>query len=526
MLLAFVPATSHARPTTPTEAEALAKNWLSREALPLKSRLSGKISGVQTFKNSGGEAAYHVVAFAPEGFIVIAGDDCIEPIICFSSEGHYDPSQANPMGALVSRDLDARVARVKVRRMLKGNGAVAPAAGEGENAAQAKWTSLLQPRYAKLGNAADALSDLRVAPLLESKWGQTVAGDNQACFNYFTPTSVGQPSNYPVGCVATAMAQLMRYHRYPGAGVGTASFQVSIDGRKKTRKLRGGDGSGGAYNWRAMPLVPSVLTQSQGRMIGSLTYDASVSIRTSFRRSGSGAPMANAADSLQAVFEYCNVIHGLVDEGSMSSRRLQNMINPDLDAGYPVLLAIYKDYDYGHAVVCDGYGYNSSTLYHHLNMGWGGYNDAWYNLPNIDGAIPYNLVTDCIYNVFPHGKGEIISGRVIGPDGAPLAGVTVTARGGGKAFTSTTNARGIYAFVKVPSSTAFTITASRAGYTFASVQRKTGKSASGEGDSGNVWDVRIVAARAEQAVAARAEKAVAARSGKSAVAAAVWRAYE
>ena len=80
----------------------------------------------------------------------------------------------------------------------------------------------------------------------------------------------------------------------------------------------------------------------------------------------------------------------------------------------------------GHAVLVDGYGYDQSTriktLYHHLNMGWAGYNDLWYNLPEIGD---YDTVPACIYNVFPTGTGEIISGRVTDATGWPILGVTV-----------------------------------------------------------------------------------------------------
>ena len=63
---------------------------------------------------------------------------------------------------------------------------------------------------------------------------------------------------------------------------------------------------------------------------------------------------------------------------------LNGMINPNLDSNNPVILGIDDSQGDGHAVVADGYGYKSSTLYHHLNMGWDGEDDVWYNLPNID----------------------------------------------------------------------------------------------------------------------------------------------
>ena len=71
------------------------------------------------------------------------------------------------------------------------------------------------------------------------------------------------------------------------------------------------------------------------------------------------------------------------------------------------------DIEEGHEIVCDGYGYNGSTLYHHLNLGWSGVDTAWYNLPNIGTPYDFNVVTSCTYNVYPSGTGEIISGRVM-----------------------------------------------------------------------------------------------------------------
>ncbi len=77
----------------------------------------------------------------------------------------------------------------------------------------------------------------------------------------------------------------------------------------------------------------------------------------------------------------------------------------------------------GHEVIVDGYGYNVSTLYHHLNLGWAGTADAWYNLPTIStGIYNFNSVIECIYNVFPQGSGEIISGRVLDAAGQPVSG--------------------------------------------------------------------------------------------------------
>ena len=92
----------------------------------------------------------------------------------------------------------------------------------------------------------------------------------------------------------------------------------------------------------------------------------------------------------------------------------------------------------GHAILADGYGYQGGVIYHHLNMGWSGSMDLWYNLPNIEdsGFTLFNNIYKCVYNVYPDGDGEIISGRTLDGNGLPVDGVTVTADAGGTVYTA------------------------------------------------------------------------------------------
>ena len=71
----------------------------------------------------------------------------------------------------------------------------------------------------------------------------------------------------------------------------------------------------------------------------------------------------------------------------------------------------------------------------------------------------FNLLTDIIYNVYPHGSGEIIAGRVMSYNGDLLPGAKVTATAGGQTYNAKelTNDKGIYAIPKVPSNTDFTV---------------------------------------------------------------------
>jgi len=170
------------------------------------------------------------------------------------------------------------------------------------------------------------------------------------------------------------------------------------------------------------------------------------------------------------------------------------MINPNLDAAFPAILGILDNANTGHEVVIDGYGYISSTLYHHLNLGWSGTADAWYNLPTINtGTYDFITVPECVYNIFPQGTGEIISGRVLAASGAPVSGATVTAvKAEGGEYTATTNELGIYALAKIPSASTYTISASKAGYNFFPQVVTTGTSTNYAVNSGNLWGIDFV----------------------------------
>jgi hypothetical protein len=204
-----------------------------------------------------------------------------------------------------------------------------------------------------------------------------------------------------------------------------------------------------------------------------------------YESGGSGADTNAAANAFTGTFGYSNAKWAYNSGSNLPETNRNAMVNPNLHAGYPILFGI-TGAPGGHAIVCDGYGYQSTTMYHHLNMGWAGSDDLWYNLPTIDTSIgTFTSVYKCIYNVYPTGSGEIIGGRVT--DGSnPINGATVTATGG---YSTTTNANGIYALTKVPANTTFTVTASKTGYTSSSQSVTTGASSNNTTTTGNKWPI-------------------------------------
>jgi len=503
-----------AQPTTARQAESVVKGWLRADARPLGAVLGQQIARIETFTDDYGQEIYYIVYLKPSGFVILPADDLIDPIVGFADDGTYDPSLDNPLGALVTNDLNGRIAAVRDTQGIEGTTAMETALK-----AQAKWQQLESLADRPVAMGLPSISDVRVAPLVQSKWAQTTCCAPVpdpcalACYNYYTPLSdpwdpcdyliisspnsphpYGDPCNYPCGCVATAMAQLMRYHEHPSTAIGKRSFRTWTNNDGNDAWTRGSDGKGSPYNWGQMELEPNCSTIEQKRQaIGALCYDASVSVNMNYSSSGSSASLYKAGFALVLTFQYSNAIYGYSSGMDISGPGLNGMVNPNLDYEHPVIIGIaggpYDDF--GHAVVADGYGYNFSTLYHHLNMGWAGTQDAWYHFC-ADMPPGYTIVFGCVYNVFVSGTGEIISGRITDRNGNPIGGATVTAQGASGPYSAITDSNGIYALAKLPSNTPFTVSANEIGYNFNSQNVKTGFSQDFVPNSGNLWGIDFV----------------------------------
>lgn len=350
-----------AAPTTADQARQAVLGWLALDARPMAAALGVPTAQVGSYNGPDGAAAYYVVNLASGGFVIVPADDEVEPIVGFSASGVYDPSQANPLGALVSRDVPGRVQDVR-------SPASAPMLGRAaaSSAAQAKWGALLSgANKDAVTSGLSTISDVRVSPVLSTSWGQSNDPNGNSTYNLYTP------NNYVTGCVATALAQLLRFHQYPLAGIGVHSYNITVGGVASTLSTRGGDDSGGPYVWGNMDTSASTGTlMSHRQAISRLMADAGASVNMDYASGGSSSDTLATADSLKNLFGYANAKKAYNSGSNLPDANRNNMVNANLDAGYPVLFGITGDG--GHAIVCDGYGYNTSTQYHHLNMGWNG----------------------------------------------------------------------------------------------------------------------------------------------------------
>ncbi|MBQ4439809.1 MAG: C10 family peptidase [Kiritimatiellae bacterium] len=365
------------------------------------------------------------------GTVFVAGDTSDEPIIAFTGGGEdvSEPDENSPLAALLAR-----------RRRTGGN-------------KLGKWNRLLSngaPTLTLLSAAATSgletsgIGDMRVEPLVKSKWDQGSV-ESELCYNYYTP------ENCVCGCVAAAMAQVMRYHEYPTNAIEQHSRDCKYANAATNCTM-----IGGVYDWEKMPLVPdNGATEDERKEIGKLAYDAGVATYMQWGKDGSGTYNCLVPGAMSEIFGYkstvvldsyigcCYPECGGSGVDMLVTNNLETAVFSNLDAGYPVLLGIEND-DSGHCVVGDGYGFNDGDAYVHLNMGWSGQYDLWYNLPDVN---EFDDCSDVVYNIIPgETRKATLSGRVT-YGGSGVGGLTVGLyRGAEKIAETETSEYGVYGF--------------------------------------------------------------------------------
>lgn len=442
-----------ASPVSSELARVAVERWIAR-GRPLECPLGGTVSSVRTCTTTNG-VAFHVVRLSGGGFVVASADTELEPVIAFSADGDLDEQDRSPLWALLNRDLSRRHGTPLQFALSTSTFLVGPGARWAELTGGMSAEPAVVSRTTVLRLGRTAISDLRVAPLLRTKWAQDAVSEQQGglCYNFYTP------SNYSCGCVATAGAQIMKYHRFPTDSVEPGTYVCNVQSWEED--IGGGyvrihyaatplTMQGGIYDWDTMPNVPeNGATLSQRRAIGKLTSDLGIACRMEYSAYGSGTGGYMLAPALTERFGYANAVPTV--SGGFSQEELASSLLPNLDAGLPALLGV-EGWDGGHAIVADGYGYVDSVLYVHCNLGWAGAGDAWYAPPQIDD---FDVVNEIVCNIYPTGAsgGVICSGRILSTvNGRPLSGVEVVsdnpdAQPRGRCLT---DERGIYALILAP----------------------------------------------------------------------------
>lgn len=202
-----------------------------------------------------------------------------------------------------------------------------------------------------------------ISPLLKTEWNQEYP------YNLLCPKVDGHET--VTGCVATAMAQVMKYHNYPEHGKGTHSY-LWRPGEKELSF----DYDTIPFQWNLMDNVYNKESSNEARhAVAELMLGCGISVDMHYEPGGSGAATVTMGESLIEIFGYSKSLW-MPNRAYYGYEEWEDMIYSDLAEGLPVLYS-GAGTDGGHQFVCDGYG---SDGYFHFNWGWGGLSNGYFLL--------------------------------------------------------------------------------------------------------------------------------------------------
>jgi hypothetical protein len=352
----FVFTTINARPRNAQEAREIANRFFSKTIVSNGAQkvsssensvrlLYSKISGT----NTGDALLYIFSKNGNNGFVIVSGDYRAREVLGYSDTNSFDPQNIPDNMKDWLSFYEAEIQQLKSSNQ------------------STSGSAFIQ----KVGNSASLENSFAtsVAPLLDGiKWNQ---GEP---YNNLCPVITSTGKRTVTGCVATAMAQIMKHYNYPATGQGsntytsdTHKFELSADFSKVT------------FDWANMTnTYSSSSTEAQKNAVATLMYNCGVAVNMNYDMS-SGAQSKAMAEAMRKYFKY-NPNLEFYSRNYYSREEWINILKTELNAGRPLIYAGFSQ-EAGHQFVCDGYDANGLF---HFNWGWGGSSDGYFQISALD----------------------------------------------------------------------------------------------------------------------------------------------
>jgi hypothetical protein len=290
-----------------------------------------------------------------EGFVIVAGDDRVKPILAYSTTGSFDP---NNMSEGFQFTLDGFCEEIQYVR--EHNLTATPDI-------VAEWRSVNEKGSLNRGGQTRAV----VGPLCQTLWNQNFPWNSQC-----PEDPEGSGGHVYAGCVATAMGMVMKFWEWPAQGVGSHSYHP--EGYAQQSANFGET----EYHFELMPnTLDSTSTEEEYFEIAQLLHHLGISVDMMYSGSGSGAYSDAVPSALRSYFRYncndhvTNYGNWWPGWGYTNEEWAQMLKDGGLDELLPLYYSGQDDSGAGgHAYVCDGYDEND---YFHFNWGWSGRDNAW-----------------------------------------------------------------------------------------------------------------------------------------------------
>ena len=353
-------------------AEAVDSGRARQAATTFLNNNGAQTSGLTDVTSAAGFS--NVYVFTTENsFVLMAADDRVQPILGYSLNGRFDIENMPDNKRAWIEEYTHEI-QYAIEHQTRASSEVTQ-----------QWRDLVEG-CPNVGRAITA-----VAPLIQTKWDQN------------SPYNLLCPGGSVTGCVATAMAQIMKYWNYPSHGIGSHSYNHSTYGELSA------DFQSTIYDWTNMTnTYNSSSTNPQKQAVATLMYHCGVSVDMNYSPTSSGAVTSKVADALKTYFGYSDDVQHL-SRSAYSDADWIALLKNNLNQSRPIQY-YGSGSGGGHSFVFDGYNNNN---YFHVNWGWSGFSDEYYSIDNLNpgpggtGSGAYGIYNDnqgAIVGIHPSGS--------------------------------------------------------------------------------------------------------------------------
>ena len=347
LLFALLPGVLFADNVPQQKAQEIARQFFAATPQTRSASLRMIWDGETASTRSANHPAYYVFNNeSGRGFVIVSGDDRTVPILGYSFDQNFD---AQSMPSNLRGWMTGLREHINTLRQ--------------ENV-------LPSPRTVKAWRNAVSGPNPSASPIVELK---TALWDQGDPYN----SELANPKEWVTGCPATAIAIIMRYHKWPEKGVGTIpQYRDEIPPIPL----------GHIYDWDNMPMnyKVSMPTAEQKKQVGILMRDVGAMIRTEYRGGSAGALPEQTLPQLMPIFMRYNAstIKSYFKK-DFNDAQWHQMMQKELDEKRPILYGGYSPGG-GHQFVLDGYAKNN---YYHVNWGWSGVSNGFYLLTDMNPPV-------------------------------------------------------------------------------------------------------------------------------------------
>ncbi|MEI7597259.1 MAG: thiol protease/hemagglutinin PrtT [Bacteroidota bacterium] len=374
-ILVFATTSIFAKKVDEATAKKVGANFLIKNIDSQSLKSASDLQLIYNGKDLESKTTFYVFNAEQDGFVIISGDDVVKPVLAYSDQGAFDPNDMAPATKAWLESYSNQISEA-VKNNYKSTAAV-----------DAQWNEYITGNINKI-----IVPTVIVAPLIKTQWNQGTYY-NSLC-----------PGGSVTGCVATAMAQILKYWNSPTKGIGSHTYSDPLNNDANGNAISGSaygnqTANFGAttYAWSSMPnKLTATSTSAQKTAVATLMYHCGVSIDMNYSVQGSGASTTSVPEAIESHFKYSTEAQ-YVSRVNYSYIDWVALLKSELNSKRPVQ---YRgDSTGGHSFICDGY--NSWSLFH-FNWGWGGSNDGYFNLDALTpGGYSFNNHQGAVVRIYP-----------------------------------------------------------------------------------------------------------------------------